>query len=381
MGSTLISSRLLRWRPPQNIAPSLSPPRLLHLWTQIKQPGPSGLTELLDYRKAELLAPLSLRKQKLHLWRYGEDLGVTSMQYALTHLLGRGKMLSLRTLRSEPEPECMAKLHNNPADPSVSPAAILHYDILDFSRDVTPPNTILPGLNEIHLRPDMNSVSLRHHLCQAYHALRHYASSKQYPVEFHILHPRPTSLSSSKKVDSERGLEWVVNNRLDLHPEVILRAMPWGSLNATHPRINSEQSDVTWLMAAHKFSVGKQRKVGKKLEKNLEWRARSLRELIDQGDLTEDGRVVSGKWLAAEQENQRHAQSWIENALADLRPGMEVRALHVAESVQRKLAAGLRAVSTAWLVTEVEQSLPTMTNYVRPKSGRPGVYVRVRGTG
>ncbi|KAL1853985.1 hypothetical protein Daus18300_011574 [Diaporthe australafricana] len=111
------------------------------------------------------------------------------------------------------------------------------------------------------------------------------------PVEFHIkLH------KSERRRSTELSL--FAGARVDLHPAVILRAMPEGVFQLVKPRASIKEADAVWLVARRNFLV-EETPDDRSGEKQAEWveklitEKRELREeLIEVGDLTPGGRVV-----------------------------------------------------------------------------------------
>lgn len=113
--------------------------------------------------------------------------------------------------------------------------------------------------DEVHLRIDITPKYLQIELTRAYRFL---AAGRLLAVHLH----RPMGKSYPETIP------WAMQNRMDLHPEVILRAMPEGTLCVVQPRIDEAETDLVWMYASREFSfMGRQgEELARMLEKQMD---------------------------------------------------------------------------------------------------------------
>ncbi|KAK7702408.1 hypothetical protein SLS64_009700 [Diaporthe eres] len=82
-------------------------------------------------------------------------------------------------------------------------------------------------------------------LAGAYHLLGSPTYGARHPVKFHVRLP--------PEDPSRHRVQWAVRNRVDLHPEVIMRAMPEGVRCTTFPRIRTDGWNLIWSCVAQNY--------------------------------------------------------------------------------------------------------------------------------
>jgi hypothetical protein len=95
---------------------------------------------------------------------------------------------------------------------------------------------------ELFLTPTMGPLALRQLLRKAYWFLD-CGSLSTVPLEFHI------KRSGRERIGERVDLSFFTRARLDLHPAVLLRALPRGVFQALAPQVSLEAREVVWLIA------------------------------------------------------------------------------------------------------------------------------------
>lgn len=303
---------------------SSSLPRLSSLWRRlihyrhgIQDDSPLGLTELRGYQR--ITFP-ELAKQKVCLWNGNKMLGVMAMPRVMKEFLGPGKMLSWR-----PSDEVLSRsdsqTHRSGDSEGRSSAnplkGVLDYEIIDISR----PGSILisafrsklkeNGMHEVPIRPVVRLADpeTRLELMRAYQLLAHPRDGARYPVRFHV-----------QRRERPFDAKWAVRNRVDLHPEVMIRALPDGVWCTTFPRIHRDGSDVVWSWAAKHYEPRPRRSKGP-----------TSRRLAQAGEGSDERRPKAA-----------HGGGEPSDKMAATSAGREQRVEHALEKALRKSAKAIR---------------------------------------
>lgn len=124
-----------------------------------------------------------------------------------------------------------------------------HYEIIDIAREGAKfPIAVRAAIRDkgmqVVLRANsrLTASSTRIQIIQAYQILAEPVHGARYPVRFHIIPPA--------KRPAQRRTNWAIKNRADLHPEVIMRAMPEGAQIRMAPQIDKVGWNVVWSYAA-----------------------------------------------------------------------------------------------------------------------------------
>lgn len=189
------------------------------------------------------------------------------MLEVMSKLLGPGKMLSWRSPVEAPRQPDSSSQADGANDGKGTKGAkgtksskhtkrgklakfVPDYEIIDIARKGANFPTAFraalrdKGVHDVVLLANSRLVARpwRTQLVRAYQILAHEANGARYPVNFHIFNPQDRS--------DQRRIKWAVKNRADLHPEVIMRAMPEGVQMKMAPRIDSIGGDLVWSCAA-----------------------------------------------------------------------------------------------------------------------------------
>ncbi|KAG8169516.1 hypothetical protein KVR01_000261 [Diaporthe batatas] len=199
--------------------------------------GTPGSTKLLKY---EPLTVPELGSQPIRLWKGNKFLGLIPAKVVLREHVRPGHMLCLR---GDPP------LNNKP-----SPPESYDYEVRSLNTERADRFNYTPAkalrAKEYYLNASQDAQYLWTRLRMVYRFLdseegRGKASAHQMvkatvPVEFHIKAPRPL-----------RGADLALftKDRLDMHPAVILRALPKGAFQLLAPRADLEAGDAVWLVA------------------------------------------------------------------------------------------------------------------------------------
>lgn len=245
------------------------------------QETPHGQSKFLNYEDLEVP---DFESQEISLWSGREWLGSIPVKDVINDHLGPGTMLCLRS--APPPKERLA-----------APSSY-NYELRRLKTTTTgptkhkkPPKPRRPGAMRVYLDAFVNASHLQHALETAYRLLHPSSWPKHIPVEFHIkAHPQP-QLS---------GLSLFTRGRVDLHPAVILRALPEGAFQALKPKVDG-RVEALWVVAPSRLSHlgGVQlppiSDVPSMLEKVVIKKKEWLRELIDAGNLTPNGKLLTKK--------------------------------------------------------------------------------------
>lgn len=179
------------------------------------------------------------------------------MPKVMSEYLGPGKLLSWRPsdeVSNGSDSRSRRKAGDNKGEVSVKPVEdVLDYEIVSISRPMpskkfyTSLGNKEDGLHNVILRCNHppTASSERTTLAGAYHLLGSPTYGARHPVKFHVRLP-PEDLSHHR-------VQWAVRNRVDLHPEVIMRAMPEGVRCTTFPRIRTDGWNLIWSCVAQHY--------------------------------------------------------------------------------------------------------------------------------
>lgn len=308
---------------PHNLIPRR---HFISLWKHLRQvPEPAeGLTQLLHYRKFGAFPVL--QKQKIFLRDGEKQLGIMDMAQVMRDHVRPGKMLSFCGSRKQPlhtlsphvedsesavrDPAALlgVNLGHKPsaapdlattddhyhADHTLPSSIIQDYEIVSIDFESYSPTTGDLGATitaeeyrttKIHLKTmKMRHRELKHALSRAYHRLSPESAASQYPVEFHLRTPTHNNVKKAEYSIQQ----YVGPNRFDLHPQVIMRAMPRDSLKVLGPLISHNGEDLVWLAVSRDYSLGSWRgsRLARELEHILMGRWQRLKHLIDMGRLS-----------------------------------------------------------------------------------------------
>lgn len=244
----------------------------IHFWGIIRTRLPSGQTKLLDYE--DIPVP-DIGSQEISLWSKDEHLGMIPVKDVIKDHLGPGKMLSLRR---EPPPK------NSPArleacDYEVRPLQFFNKKKIDRVQSKT------DRAKTLYLDAYGSRSHCRNIIDSAYRFLHPETGELDIPVEFHIkAHPRPG-------LEGLEGLSLFTQGRVDLHPSVILRALPEGSFQIVKPKIDRKGSKALWVVAPKGVQLaaahlsGSPDEVASIIEKVVIRKKEFVRKLLDAGDL------------------------------------------------------------------------------------------------
>lgn len=237
--------------------------RLTHDSHQVEQPA-EVTSRRWGHGYREIAFP-GLAKREICLWDAGTRLGVKPMPEVMSKFLGPGKMLSWRRpddAPTKPSSSSQADGADDGADDGKGTKSNKHtkrgklakfvpdYEIIDIAREGAKfPlafRTALrdKGMLDVVLRANSRLPASSTHiqLIRAYQILADPAHGARYPVRFHIIPPA--------KFSDQRRTSWAIKNRADLHPEVIMRAMPEGVEIRMAPQIDKVGWNVVWSYAA-----------------------------------------------------------------------------------------------------------------------------------
>lgn len=306
----------------------------ISLWKKLRQDpdSPEDLVQLLDYRRYGAFPDLN--RQKIRLWDGDKEIGITNMARVMKDHLRPGKMLCWCGNRKQqlytPRPQIqhsqsaalfghdtgcdhlvasdVATMADHPyaahgeekrehlaAAPTGHPPRvdmINDYEIFSIDADpsvlsiASPSPTITAEeyrTSKVHLHTVMRPRELQHALSRAYHLLCPESLASRYPVEFHLRPPADSSKTAKFSIQQHASI-----NRFDLHPKVILRAMPPDSLQVLGPLISHKGTDLVWLAVSQNYSLGSWRgsRLVKELDHILIGRWERLKQLLDMGRLS-----------------------------------------------------------------------------------------------
>lgn len=224
--------------------------------------------------------------------------GVMAVPMVMDKFLGPGKMLRWR-----------------PSDSK----SVLDYEIINISSPGSSLiSAILPklqqnGMHEVPIRSGAPIVpSTRHQLKRAYQLLAHPRDGARYQVKFRISPPQgPRDHSHIRRA---------IEKRVDLHPEVMICALPDGVWCTTFPRVHGDGSDVVWSCAAKHYEPTPRRSKGPK-----------ARCLAQAGEVSDERRPKAA-----------HGGGKPSDKMAATSAGREQRFEHARDKALRKSAKAIR---------------------------------------
>lgn len=248
----------------------------MHLWHSIRQKQLLGLQKLLNY---EDVAVPDIGSQEIRLWSGNEFLGLMPVADVLKDHVRPGTMLRLRSRSS--------RIAGGP------PRKVYDYQLRRLKTDggSSSQSGKIKGYRakEIHLAANMTPALLQNSLQVAYKFLdpERASSSKgeeaTVPVEFHIqVRPPP----------KEADLSLFMPGRVDLHPSVILRALPEGVFQILQPKADLKRGEAVWVVGTEHpkempYGVpNKPRAIAEKAEKLFNEKRKRLKGLVNAGELT-----------------------------------------------------------------------------------------------
>lgn len=205
---------------------------------------------------------------QIQLWDKGKDLGMIPLGAVMQDYLGPGKMLALKDRVPTKLPRleetlaprgvaAVAAATTTPLTPPPWPS--LEYEILQFptgmKSDMAKRTKRPKGLRarEARLTVTASKPYLKHTLHSTYHFFANAPVNERGPVEIHIHSREKISSSASDPLDWTR----LVRGRMDLHPEVILRALPEGAVQLVETVVSAEGADMVFVIAPANYSWAK----------------------------------------------------------------------------------------------------------------------------
>lgn len=198
------------------------------------------------------------------------------MPTVMSKYLGPGKLLSWRPsddVSTGSDSRSGRGAADSKVEPSVKPAEdVLDYEIVNISfpmpskKFYTSLRNTQEGLHNVILRcnhPPTSSLE-RTRLAGAYYLLGSPTYGARHPVKFNVRLP-PDAPSRDR---IQWGIKRAIKNRVDLHPEVIMRAMPEGVRCTTFPRIRADGWNLVWACVAQHYDPLAQR--GAKAARHLQ---------------------------------------------------------------------------------------------------------------
>lgn len=234
--------------------------RAIHDLHIVQPDSPDGLTGLWGYRRIPFP---KLANQKICLWRGSKKLGVMGMPKVMSEYLGPGKLLSWRPsddVSDGPDSRSGREAGYSKGEPSIKPAKdALDYEIINISFPAPAKkffNSLRnrrEGMHNVVLRCNHppSALSERTMLAGAYHLLGDPILSAICPVRFNIRF----NIRLPPEAPDRYRIRWAVRNRVDLHPEVIMRAMPEGVRCTTSPRIRVDGWNLVWSCVARDYGA------------------------------------------------------------------------------------------------------------------------------
>lgn len=250
----------------------------IHFWHYINQTSPHGQTKFLGYEEATMP---DLGEKKIRLFSGSTYVGLVPVQAVLDDWLRPGMMLSLRDNPSE------VVNRTSPED--------YHYEVrkLRTIGQVKSKRMKTKGFRakELYLNAKISPSRLKHVLETAYKFLDPERRVDINPVEFHVKLQKSEHRSSTE-------LSLFTGDRVDLHPAVIMRALPEGVFLLVKPQASSKGADAVWVVASRTFLVEQtlndrsEARQAERVEELITAKKELLEELIEVGDLTTSGRIV-----------------------------------------------------------------------------------------
>lgn len=256
----------------------------INFWHVIQQEHPDGQAKFLNY---EDLAVPDIESQKISLWSENKHLGVIPVREVINDHLSSGTMLSLRG--------------EAPAKNSLAAPERYDYELRRLKTKTTTTATAAATVSSrisrrrtqrahtLWLDAHVSPSHLKHLLELAYKFLKPDTGAVDLPVEFHIkTHPLPDLT----------GLSLFTWGRVDLHPAVILRALPAVAFQVVKPKIDVKGGRALWVIAPKEFKMGsvqlpdQPQQVTSMVEKVVVKKREWMTELIEAGDMTPDGEMT-----------------------------------------------------------------------------------------
>lgn len=251
----------------------------INFWHCIRQEHPQDQAKFLNY---EDLAVPDIESQEISLWSGNKHLGVIPVKEVINDHLSPGTILSLR---GDP-----------PAKRSLAAPERYDYEVRRLKTTTTTTTVSSrigrPNAQRAHtlwLDAHVSPSRLKHILETAYKFLHPDTGAVDVPVEFHIkTHPLPDLT----------GLPLFTWGRVDLHPAVIMRALPEGAFQIVKPKVSVEGGEALWVVAPRGFKMGsvhlpdQPHEVASLVEKVVVKRREWLTELIEAGDMTPNGKMT-----------------------------------------------------------------------------------------
>lgn len=206
----------------------------IHFWSSIRQKSPNGLANFLNY---EDLAVSDIGSQQISLWSGETHLGLIPVKEVINDYLSPGTMLGLR---GDP-----------PTKKSRAVPQSYDYEVRQLKTTSTVSSRRrplkIPQVKRIYLDGFASLPRLKNVLEAAHRFLDPNSGVADIPVEFHIkAHPLPGLTGWSK-------FTW---GRVDLHPAVILRALPEGAVQVVKPKVDLEGSEALWVVVPKRLWIG-----------------------------------------------------------------------------------------------------------------------------
>ncbi|KAG6361053.1 hypothetical protein INS49_009273 [Diaporthe citri] len=245
----------------------------IHFWHTIRQEQPNGQANFLNY---EDLAVSDIGSQQISLWSGEEHLGLIPVKEVINDYLSPGTMLGLR---GDP-----------PAKKSRAAPQSYDYEVRNLKTTSTASSRRgrpkRPDAKKICLDVFTSLPRLKNLLETSYRFLDPKTGVRNFPVEFHIkAHPRK----------GLTGLSTFTWGRVDLHPAVILRALPEGALQVVKPKVDLQRGEALWVVVPKDLRIGSVKLPNDPHEaasiferiviRKKEW----LKEQIDVGNMTPTG--------------------------------------------------------------------------------------------
>lgn len=200
-----------------------------------------GLKGIYGFRKRPFP---KLDKQKVRLWDWNKEIGIKTMAEVREELLGPGRLLSWRPNK-----------HHRAGEGRKYPGGIRDYEIISMAtindKRSHPVRELwrASGVHVVRLRSGglLTDSMTQRELARAYNLLDSTREGPRIPVRFNL---------SYAPINEHCSVLWAVKNRVDLHPEAILSAMPDGTQIATFPRLHPLKNRLVWTCVPKDFTTG-----------------------------------------------------------------------------------------------------------------------------
>lgn len=215
-----------------------------------------------------------IESQQISLWSGEEHLGLVPVKEVIDKHLSPGTMLSLK---GDPPPK------KSRAAPET-----YDYEVRRLKPSTARPRTPKRKAYELFLNAHDTPLRLKNQLEKAYRFLDD-GSEPAVPVEFHI---------TARPLPGLTGLSLFTWGRVDLHPAVILRALPEGAFQVVKPKVELQGDQALWVVAPKDLQIGSVKLpndpheaasvIQKVVIEKREW----LKELMDAQYLTPKGAMT-----------------------------------------------------------------------------------------